>query len=336
VGIGLLVCALASAASAQTPIPLSISGAEAKGSFELPGGVTGDLSINFEHAVGLNEDALEVTARLVDPQDPVILSRLPSPDVTLLSAFPVVVRVDPSSESGLTIAGIVSVSLHTHNLVLTANSPLALYSGPVDGPLRDITRSVGIGSYRAGGSGGGFGYSGNVLETSFCQGPCTSDGSEYLIVADARPIDQVIAEKVQSLESGLNGDVARVTDDLAGLAIDSPRRPRAVRRLDVFSEAQRRFGQARTLYAAGSVNSAIVEVTGLMDYVKAKSGDAIADVWRAHDGRMNLAGQRRAAAETLRFSLVKALPGSAVPAPPPSSEPEPAPTPTPSPTPPPP
>jgi hypothetical protein len=315
VGIAILVWALASAAYAQTPIPLTISGAEAKGSFALPGGITGDLSITFEHAVGLNEDALDASVRLVDPVDPAILARLPSPEVTILPAFPVVVRVEPTQASGLTIAGVVSVSLHTHNLVLTANSPLALYSGPADGPLRDITRSVGIGSYRAGGSGGGFGYSGGVIDTQYCPGGCTSEASEYMIVADARPIEQVIGEKVQGLEISVNGDVARATDEAAALPADSPRHRRALRRLDTFSEVQRLFVQSRTLYATGAVNSAITEVTGLMDYVKTQSGDAISDVWRAHDSRPNVGGQRRAAADTLRFSLVKAVGGSAPPEP---------------------
>jgi hypothetical protein len=60
-----------------------------------------------------------------------------------------------------------------------------------------------------------------------------------------------------------------------------------------------------------------------MDYLKTKSGDAISDVWRAHDSRTNIAGQRRAAADTLRFSLVKSLPDS--PAPTPTPTPLPAP-----------
>ena len=65
--VGVLVLALASNAFAQTPVPLTISGNEAKGTFALPGGIAGDLSISFENVVGLNADALDVSARLVDP-----------------------------------------------------------------------------------------------------------------------------------------------------------------------------------------------------------------------------------------------------------------------------
>jgi hypothetical protein len=303
--LGVLVLALASDVVAQTPVRLTISGNEAEGSFELPGGIVGDLSISFERVLGLNEDALDVSARLVDPLDSAILSRLPGPDVSLPQAFSVLIRIEPTPSSGLTFSGIVSVSLHTHNLVLAANSPLALYSGPVGGPLRDITRAVGLGSYRAGGSGGGF--------------------SEFMIVADARPIDTIIAEKFDVLEAQLADDLGRVTQEISAITSDSAR-TRALGRVDTVSELQRRSSQARTLYGTGATTSAIAEVTGLLDYMKIKSGFAIPDVWRAHDSRVNVVGLRRAAAETLRFSLVKAaLPGPQVLPPPPSPDPTPPP-----------
>jgi hypothetical protein len=330
--LGFLVLGMSSAVSAQTPVTLAISGTEAKGSFEFPGGISGDLSFSFEQAVGLNEDALDVSVRLVDPLDPQILARLPGPEVTIPPEFPVLIRIAPSATSALTISGVVSVSIHTHNLVLAANSPLALYAGPADGPLRDVTRSVGIGSYRAGGSGGGFG---SFLDpgSADCPSGCAIEASDYMIVADARPIDQVITEKAATLESAVNGDVARTNDELSALPVDSPRRRRTLRRLDAFTELQRRVVLARAQYAGGALDAAVVEVAGLLDYLKGRSGDPIDDVWRAHDSRPNVAGQRRAAADTLRFSLVKSVPVSA-PAPEPESTPAPAPTPTPAPPPP--
>lgn len=316
----LLALVLAPSAFAQTPVPLTISGNEARGHFELPGGVAGDLSISFEEVVGLNENALEVSARLVNPTDSAILSRLPGPGVSVPEAFPVMIRIEPTVSSALTFAGVVSVSLHTHNLVLLANSPLALYSGPADGALHDITRFVGIGSYRAGGSGGGF--------------------SEFMIVADTRPLDVVIAEKFEILESTLGQDLARRSEELASAPGDPLRAARALRRFDTVEEMQRRFQQARNLYGAGATVSSIAEVVGLMDYIKFSSGGSIPNVYRANDDgidRINIAGRRRAAADTLRFSLVKAaLPGSqpaAAPTPPPVPEPTPPPAPAPSPTP---
>jgi len=317
--LALSALVLVPSAFAQTHVPLTISGNEARGHFELPGSVAGDLSITFEEVVGLTEDALEVSARLVNPTDSAILSRLPGPGVSVPEAFPVMIRIEPTASSALTFAGVVSVSLHTHNLVLVANSPLALYSGPADGPLHDITRFVGVGSYRAGGSGGGF--------------------SEFMIVADTRPLDVVIAEKFGILESTLGEDLAQ-SEELEGIGGDQQGASRAQRRFDAVAEVQRRFQQARTLYAAGATVSSISEVVSLMDYIKFMSGDAIPNVYRANDeaiDRVNIAGRRRAAADTLRFSLVKAaVPGSQptpAPTPPPLPEPTPPPAPSPTPTP---
>src|SRR6266550_3122555 len=257
--VGVLALLLASDAYAQTPVPLTISGNEVKGSFYLPGGIAGELTISFESAVGLNEDAFDVSARLVDPFDSAILSRLPGPGVSVPEAFPVMIRIEPTPSSALAFAGVVSTSLHTHNLVLAANSPLVLYSGPVDGPLHDITRFVGVGSYRAGGSGGGF--------------------SEFMIVADGRPIDTIIAEKLDVLDASLNDDLVRMSEELA-VVHDGPRAMRALSRVETVAEMQRRAGQARTLYGTGATVAAIAEVTGLMDYIKARSGQVIPDVWR--------------------------------------------------------
>jgi hypothetical protein len=246
--------------------------------------------------VGLNEDALDASARLVDPLDGSVLSRLPGPEVSVPAGFPVLIRIEPTPSSGLTFAGIVTVSLHTHNLVLEANSPLALYSGPAGGPLRDITRSVEVGSYRAGGSGGGF--------------------SEFLIVADNRPIDTIVLMKLDALDAQLNGDLVRLSEDLAVVTADNWKVTRALNRVEAVNELLVRSSQVRTLYGAGATVSAIAEVTGLLDYLKLKSGDAVSDVWRANDSRINVGGLRRSAAETLRFSLVKAAIPGPQPAPP--------------------
>ena len=62
----------------------------------MPGGIEGELSISFEDVVGLNEDALDASARLVDPLDSGILSRLPGQNVSIPAAFPVVIRIEPS------------------------------------------------------------------------------------------------------------------------------------------------------------------------------------------------------------------------------------------------
>ncbi len=72
-----IVLSSASVAFAQTPIPLTVSGNQVQGRFELPGGISGDLTITLESADGLTPTALEASASLESPLDPALLARLP-------------------------------------------------------------------------------------------------------------------------------------------------------------------------------------------------------------------------------------------------------------------
>jgi hypothetical protein len=264
-----LACLLASAPGvfAQASIPLTITGNEAVGAIQLPGGVGADLTITFEEVEYLDPAALEVSASLVGPlQLPALLARLGGGGlITLPVAFPVLLRIEPSPSSSLSFTGRVEVSLHTHNLNLVPTLPLALHSAPVGGPFHDIMQSEGIGSYRAGGGGGGF--------------------SEFVIVVDLRPIDTVITGKFEALQELL--------DDHA-LSIPG----------GVLTDLQALLSQAQTTYGVGETLAAIEKVTAFSDEVLAHSGD-IPDVWRAHDSLVNVAGLLRAAAGTLRFSLIR-------------------------------
>ena len=272
-----------SPASAQVPVPLSVTGNQARGTIELPGGIGAELTISFEAVIGLHPDALEVSATLVDPTDPDLLARLPgiqessvpgllgglvttlSYQVTIPPAFPVVVRIDPSPSSALSFAGVATVSFYTHNLNLDPAVPMALYKAHAGGPFFDITVIEGRGSYRAGGGGGDF--------------------SEFLIVIDTRPMDDVIVGKFGALQSLL--------DDHAGSI------PAAVASL-----LQQHVSAAQTLYQSGATLAAIGELRAFSNYVAARSGKDIPDVWRANDpSRVNVAGLLRSAADTLRFSL---------------------------------
>ena len=261
-----MVLGLAPSAFAQAIIPLTISGREASGVIALPGGVGAELSITFEEVVGLNPAALEVSADLIGPLDlPALLARLGGEGLIVPpAAFPVLIRIEPSPTSALSFSGTVAVSLHTHNLNLVPNIPLALHSASAGGAFRDITASEGIGSYRAGGTGGGF--------------------SEFVIVVDLRPISTVITGKFNAAQALLNthADLIApgVLDNLQGL-----------------------LTQARTFFLLGQMQAAIGQVTAFSALVRAHSGADIPDVWRAHDPRVNVAGYLRAAADTLKFSL---------------------------------
>ena len=253
------------AARAQTIFPLSISGDAASAAIELPGGFAVDLSISFEDVVGLHPGALEVSARVVSPLDVGLLSRLPLGVGGLPIGLPVVLRIEPTEESALTMAGVVTVTLHTHNLLLNMRAPFGLYSATAGGPFREITRAVSVGSYRVDGSGGGF--------------------SEFLIALDVRPLDTIIAEKFAAAE-------ALLTDHAGTMPAL------------VYNQLRVQLQLARTAFLVGRTIDAIAELAVFTQIVQAASGASIPDVWRANDpARINVAGLLRAAADTTRFSL---------------------------------
>ena len=249
--------------NAETLVP-TISGNELTARIELPGGLTADLTLTFENAVGLNPGALVLSASPIIPADLSLLSRLGA-GVSIPVGFPVVVRIDPSASSALSFEGVYKLSIYTHNLTLGANSPLRLYRAPNGGAFGDMTGSLQAGSVRAGGSGPGF--------------------SEFLIAVDTRMIDSVISGKFDAVQNHLSANWSSILPTVA-------------------ADLQQRLNQARAAYASGALAAAIDGVSGFADEVKKQSGSAIPNVWRANGGPVNAAGLLRSAADTLKFSLV--------------------------------
>jgi uncharacterized protein DUF6689 len=268
-GAGVFLLLGATSALAQPSIPLRIQGKNARGTIDLPGGVRADLTLSFEHVVGLSSTALQASARLVDPHDPALVARLPEGGlVTIPDAFPVLLRIAPSPSSALTFSGVVHLSLHTPNLHLDPATPMALFRAPDGGPFQDIALSEAEGSYRVCGSGGGF--------------------SEFLIVVDQRAAESPILAKFGAIQ--------------ALITAQAPSMPPAV-----VAALRRLVNEARALHDAGALPAAADKAKELDKYVKDHSGTEIPDVWRAHDpGRINVAGLLRSQAKTLRFSLRRA------------------------------
>ena len=259
----LAVCALVPAASAQINIVPVISGNQLTAQIQLVGGISADLTITFEQVVGLNANALVLSASVVDPTDPGLLSRLPAGGlVTIPSGFPVVLHIEPTSSSSLSFSGIYKLSLHTANL--TFAPAFRLFRGPAGGALADMTGSLDMGSVRAGGSGPGY--------------------SDFLIVVDARVVDAVITAKFDALQSTLTANSGSMPTS-------------------VFNDLQTKLNNARTLYNGGSYAASITAVTTFSDTVKNQSGTAIPDVWQANSSLVNVAGMLRSAADTLKYSL---------------------------------
>ena len=263
---------LTASAHAQVPLVTKVSGNKLTATVQLLGGVRADLAIEFEQVVGLNPNALSLSAVLVNPLDLTLLSRLPLSGLSIPVAFPVLVSVDPTASSTLSFSGVYTISLYTHNLTLGANSPLRLYrAASPSGPFQDMTGFLELGSVRAGGSGPGF--------------------SQFLIVLDLRLIDPVIVAKFDALQAALDSNAGSIA-------------PAAL------SDLQARLDSARSAYNAGSPVLAISRVILFSDRVKYWSGASIPDVWRANSSVVNVAGILRSGAETLRFSLVAKSNGS--------------------------
>jgi hypothetical protein len=231
------------------------------------GGVSLDLTLEFEQVVGLTPASLGISARVVDPLE--LVGRLPDATLTSLPAgFPLLVSIEPPAAGGLSFSGLTTVDVHTHDLAFTADSPLRLFKAPAGGAFADITESIGMGSYRARGSTGGF--------------------SQFLIIADLRATSDVVEGKLDQLDGLLAANAGAI--------------PAAVR-----SELEAQLADARADWNGGDVRGASDAVGGFADAVKtAANAGAIPNVWRSARDLTNVAGTLRAGAGTLRFSLALA------------------------------
>jgi hypothetical protein len=258
-----LAAALPAPAAGQVTASTAISGSSAKITVTLPGTLGAEATLSFENVSGLSLTNLGISAHVINPLDSALLARLPGGS-TPAGGLPVLLRIEPPSTGSLAFTGLVELSVHTHSLAYTTGTPLRIFSAPLGGAFHDITTHVGEGSYRARSTTGGF--------------------SEFLIVSEARTVDQVIAAKFDRLEDLLEeyeGSMSTsLYDDLSAL-----------------------LAAAETEYGEDDLSHAIQEVNDFLDAVEDNSGTAIPNLWRSARDVENVAGYLRARAMTLRFSL---------------------------------
>jgi len=233
----------------------------------LVGGILGNLTVTFESVTALSVVNLGVSITPVSPSDPALLARLPA-TVSIPPGFPVLVRIDPPAAGGLAFTGVVSVELLPLNLLSPAGPSTRMYAAPTGGDFTDNTSSsqpVLIGSsYRVLGSRGGF--------------------SEFLLVIDQTPLDDVIATKLDLLD--------QVLTDNAG-AIAAP----------VYATLTTELAAVRSDIAQGNKVAATQDLNLFLGTVEQHSGTDIPDIWRAQRDLTDVAGQLRAGGKTLLFSL---------------------------------
>lgn len=245
-----------------------VEGNELTAQIELNPGLSAELTLRFENSIGLSVDNLGLSVTSVSPTDVDLLQRLPDPTaISIPAGFPVLLTVAPPADGGFAFEGVAEVELYTHNLQYVVGTPFRIFSASPGEDFRDITASVSGGSYRTRGSTGSF--------------------SEFLIVADTRLLTTAVNTKFDRVESILNqaaGDLDTV----------------------LYSELDALFQDAKTAWASDDLPAAIAAIEDFEARVDQAGGSEIPNVWRSARDLNNVAGRLRAAAHTLRFSLVLA------------------------------
>lgn len=264
-------CILAPLTSfAEQPLNVSVDGNVYTADLSVAGGFSAELTVTFENVVGLTPASLNVSASAVNPLDPALLGRIGSAVSGIPAGFPLKLTIEPDPARGLSFSGVVTVELYTHDLEFVPGSPLRFYSAPLGGAFRDITVDHSAGSYRTAGTKGNF--------------------SEFLVVVETRTALQAAADKFGYLRNLLDGHSA---------SLDPA----------IYADLSGALAAAEGEFAANSLIAAVTYIEDFADSVEAYGGD-IPNVWSASHSLENVAGQLRAAAGTLRFSLTLAINGS--------------------------
>ena len=255
---------LSSASLLANPYTVHIHGNTAETTISLPGGYEVDVALTFENVMGLTADNLNISAYLANPLSGDVVSRIPGSLVSLQAAYPLVVRIEPLANSGFSFSGALTLDFHTHNLQYSVNTPLRLFKSHDGAAFEDITVATGAGSIRARGKVG--------------------ELSDFIIVADVRPVAQVINAKAEKLDQYLT----RFADQISA---------------DVLVTLQSKVSAIKSHCSSGGYSAALAETKALQQLIAATSAQQMPDVWRSARDVDNVAGLLEAAAETLAYSL---------------------------------
>jgi hypothetical protein len=256
-----LILCTALPAAGQGIIDSTVSEDSISVTVALPGGIGADVTVSFEEVTGLSLQNLGLSAQVANTLSPAFRARLPN---GVLPVLPLLLRIEPPADGSLSFSGVADIDIHTHNLLFAIGTPLRFFSAPLGGKFEDVTAAMGSGSYRARATKGGF--------------------SEFLIVADLRPRNQVIAAKFDRLEELL----VQYEGSMPG---------------PVYADLEDRLEAAHAGFTGGYAQAAIAEIDGFLAVVEQHGGTDIPDVWRSARDLQNVAGYLRGAALTLRFSL---------------------------------
>ncbi|MEP6511743.1 MAG: DUF6689 family protein [Dokdonella sp.] len=290
ISLSLLLCAT----GAMAGVVVTISGNQALANISLTNGsgtFTADVTITFDSPSNLTAEELNLTAVLVDPNDPTLLTRLPACTPSCVSvdpAFPMLITVEPVSypwmfRSGfetadtepenLNFLNTYEFEVHTSNLDCSApaagvSCPITayrLFKAPIGGNFDDITDDVLKGSVRARGRGGAF--------------------SQFLVVQDTRDSLSVEQGKSFNLEARIRS--ASLSNTL---------------RSDL-------LGQLAQVQVAVLLDQNYAQAISYLDQlifeIQAHAGIDVFNRWSSDHNLVNDAGEMLSLAQTLRYTLVR-------------------------------
>ncbi len=263
VSLGLALLAAQAQASGITNV--AVSGNVVTAELDLPG-VQGDVEIVFEATGNLTPTSVGLSADLLSPLDAFFSNRLPTGGlVSLSSAFPVLLNIDPPAGEGLWYRGAVEINLHTHSLGYALGTPLRLFWGPAGGPLESVSAWHGAGSYRVGASSPRF-------------------AGDYVIVVDLRTVDEVVWRQIDWLEGVLASNAGGIDPQLT-------------------TTLQILLADLRTAVAQDRIVESQAILDTFTELVEAQGGDGIPDLWQAGTTLNNSAGELLGIASALDFGL---------------------------------
>jgi hypothetical protein len=284
------VLAGAAARDAAAGVVVTVDGNTAHAEISLTDGsgatYDADVTITFDSPVNLTPDSLGLSAQLINPNDPLVTSRLPLNLQNIDPAFPVLITVEPpnlgwlftsgfdGNEDGtgnLSFLNTYEFEIHTHDLVYADQSPYRIVKAPIGGVFFDFTEDILPGSVRARGREGAFSQF-MVVKDSY-----TDPVTMLLLVAVPKLLALQVRVLAAVLTDVVNLDLVRlladITADLALLGLD--------------------------------LTGAIEALDQLIAEVTAHAGVDIANQWNAEHTVTNDAGEILGLAQTLRFTLVR-------------------------------
>jgi hypothetical protein len=274
--------------SSDAAVVVSVIGNQATADISLSDGVNNydaQVTITFDTPGNLTPAELNLSAELVDPASPSLLSRLPpciSPllgCVTVDPAFPVLITVEPLDVPWLFASGFevsdptpgnlsflnsYEFEVHTADLNYVDGSPYRLFKAPVNGAFDDITEDVLAGSVRARGRGGSF--------------------SQFLVPQDTRT--SLVVELLKEIN---------LQTRILGAVLDSVLQANLLSLLSAVQVAVTNLDYA----------TAIADLDQLISTIQTHAGIDIANRWSSDQTAINDAGEMLSLAQTLRFTLVR-------------------------------